>query len=429
MSAASAGDEGGAGRFGVRSPDFDGPMDPAPRGPRIDDWMSTGSGHHQSDYSPGSGRAIGVRSPGDTSTPQTLSGSAASGAPSAGSPVGGRVREQFDAGELAMVCSRYDVGVIEAVKEFRRGSSRAPKVALKTSQGGFLLKRRSLPASKSPRVALSHAVQAHLAEHGFPLPRLLATRTDGKTALELNRNVYELFEFVAGNPYNGSLDATGDAGRLLAQFHRLLSRFDTRAFAPATATYHNAGMLADQLAQVADGLAEPQDRAAAARLLEAYAGAAARVDGLGLAVWPIQLIHADWHPGNMVYRGSRIAAVIDYDTVRLSPRVVDIANGALQFSITRRPEQPENWPAGLDEGRFKRFCRGYDGVKGCVVSTAELEAAPWLMIEAIIIEAVAPIAATGTFAGLEAGPFLRMVDAKASWLAEHAARLTSLACD
>jgi homoserine kinase type II len=381
----------------------------------------SGSGQYQRDDHPsGSGRAIGLKSP----EASGLQSQSASGTPI--SPPQERAREQFDAGELAMVCSRYDVGVIESVKEFRRGSSRAPKVGLKTSQGSFLLKRRAAGAARSPRVALSHAVQSRLGQRGFPLPRLLGTRTDGRTALELSGYVYEVFEFVPGNTYDSSLDATGDAGRLLAHFHRMLESFDTRPFNPSTATFHNSRSLLEQLGAVADRLSEA-DRAVADRLRGAYADAAHDVEALGIAGWPIQLIHADWHPGNMVYKGSRVIAVIDYDTVRLAPRVVDIANGALQFSITRLSEDPDRWPAALDQSRFKRFCRGYDGVKNCVISTAELEAIPHLMVEALIVEAVAPIAATGSFAGLDAAAFLRMVDAKVSWLNQNAAHLTALA--
>lgn len=403
-------------------------MDPPGAPLRIDDWMTSGSGHLDPDFGAGSpGRAVAVRSPGGSSAFQAPSGSASGVSPP---PTGAdRPRAQFDAGELAMVCSRYDVGVIESVKEFRRGSSRAPKVALKTSQGSFLLKRRSASLARSPRVALSHAVQARLAEKGFPLPRLLSTRTDGRTALELSGHVYEMFEFVAGNAYDSSLDATGDAGRLLGFFHRLLADFDTRVHQAGVSSYHNARSIVEQCSVIAERLPGAEARAVVERLRGAYADAAYRVETAGIASWPIQLIHADWHPGNMVYRGSRVIAVIDYDTVRLSARAIDIANGALQFSMTRLSDNPDRWPAELDEGRFKRFCRGYDRVKGCVISTAELDALPWLMIEAIIVEAVAPIAATGTFAGLGPEPFLRMVDAKVAWLQTHAERLTSLARD
>src|SRR5207237_1184385 len=90
------------------------------------------------------------------------------------------------------------------------------------------------------------------------------------------------------------------------------------------------------------------------------------------------------------------------DTARTCPRVIDIANGALQFSITMRGSDPQRWPVGLDEGRYKRFLRGYETVPGSVISIAELEALPWLMIEALIVEAVVPIAATGRCRGARA---------------------------
>jgi Ser/Thr protein kinase RdoA (MazF antagonist) len=366
--------------------------------------------------------AVGVRSPGDTSAP--LSG---------GSALGIRARPAratFDAGELAKVCSRYDIGVIESVKDYRRGSSRSPKVALRTSRGVYLLKRRAGAGSGiMDRVRLSHAVQLHLVQRRFPLPRLIAPRDAESTALVLDGHVYELFEYVAGNAYDASLDATGDAGRLLAYFHKLLGSFPANAArgVRAGACFHDTHAVDEHLEIVARRLGDQAD--VVHRLRAAYADAAARARRLGVNTWPAQVIHGDWHPGNMVFRGSRTVAVIDYDTVRLAPRAIDLANGALQFSITRDGDDPQRWPAHLDEGRFKRFCRGYDLVKGCVISTGELEALPWLMVEALVVEAAVPIAATGSFGGFEAGPFLRMVDAKAAWIGRHAPRLTDLVAD
>lgn len=338
-------------------------------------------------------------------------------------------RAAFQAGELAIVCSRFDIGVIEAVKEFRRGSGRAPKVVLKTDRGRFLLKRRAAGRDTPARVAFSHAIQTHLAQRRFPRPRLIGTRTDNSTMLLLEGQIYELFEFVPGDNYDGSLDATADAGRALAYFHRLLGNFHSSTYSPPTGSYHNARGIDEYLARIGQQMADPGAPSLLRRLRVSYADAARRVEDMGFAEWPHQIIHGDWHPGNMLFRGSRVAAVIDYDTARRSPRIVDIANGALQFSITMKGSDPEQWPAGLDEGRFKRFCRGYETVKDCVISTVELRALPWLMIEALIVEAAVPIAATGSFAGLDAGGFLRMVDAKAAWLQQHADRLTSLVAE
>lgn len=353
----------------------------------------------------------------------SLVGSAAAGAP-------GRVaRATFDAGELAVVCSHYDIGVLESVREYRRGSGRAPKAVIKTDRGRYLLKRRGIGGDGLERVMYAHAMQEALAARRYPLPRLVRTRTSGSTMLVRGEQVYELFEFVAGEHYDNSLDATGDAGRALGFFHRLLGSFVYRRYQPSIGTYHGSGRMAEQMEVIGRRLPDGGLRPVLDRLRERYVEAGARVEELGYSQWPRQTIHGDWHPGNMLFRNARVVAVIDYDTARVAPRVVDIANGCLQFSITMLGSEVERWPANLDEGRFKRFCRGYESVKDQVISTVELAAVPWLMIEALIVEAAVPIAATGSFAGLDGPGFLRMVDEKSSWLAGHADRLVSLVAE
>ena len=141
--------------------------------------------------------------------------------------------------------------------------------------------------------------------------------------------------------------------------------------------------------------------------------------------WPKQIVHADWHPGNMLFRENHVVAVIDYDSARLLPRVIDISNGALQFSIIGGDEDVAKWPDYCDESRFKRFLRGYDEVM--LLSQAELKAVPWLMIEALIAEAVFPIATTGSFGRMEGLRFLQMVQRKVQWMQKNAQRLVELA--
>src|ERR1051325_1421759 len=107
------------------------------------------------------------------------------------------------------------------------------------------------------------------------------------------------------------------------------------------------------------------------------------------------------------------------------PQVVDVANGALQFSLIAGDEDVSRWPAEVDEARFKRFIRGYDEVM--LLSQAEVRTIPWLMVEALIAEAVFPIAATGTFGRMEGIPFLLMVQRKVHWIQKNAQRLVEIA--
>ena len=158
---------------------------------------------------------------------------------------------------------------------------------------------------------------------------------------------------------------------------------------------------------------------------ESYRAAATKVEQEGLEKWPKQIVHADRHPGNMLFRDNRVVAVIDYDSSRQLARVIDVANGALQFSIIGGDEDVAKWPEYLDETRYRRFLRGYDEVM--LLSEAEIRAMPWLMIEALIAEAVFPIAATGNFGRLQGLSFLQMVQRKVYWMQRSSEKMVEIA--
>lgn len=331
-------------------------------------------------------------------------------------------RERFGADELAICLSHYDLGVIESIREFPRGSRRSPKVVLDTRKGRFLLKRRMRGREDARRVAATHDLQLFLAGQGFPLPHLVGTRGDDNSLLVHDGAIYEMFEFIEGVGYDGSLEATHSAGRTLGLFHKLVTDYRPNWDLP-TGTYHDArairqairntgGSMPDESRPPSSVLSETVEE------LEArYDACAAAADRRGLAGWERQMVHGDWHPGNMLFRDRHVVAVIDYDTAKLQPRILDVANGALQFSITGGGDDPRTWPDYLDESRYKRFLRGYDSVN--VLSVAELKVVPYLMCEAMIAEAVLPIAATGSFGRVEGFPVLQMVRRKVRWILEN----------
>ena len=354
--------------------------------------------------------------------------------PSASSLSGpaGEGYETFSRDELVKVMSRYEIGAVEALDDFPRGSRKAPKLVLKASEGRFLLKRRARGREDQNKVAFCHAIQNELAAKQFPLPHLIPVRrtgTDpgGASMLVLDGMVYELFEFIPGDGYNQSLESTFDAGRILALYHKLLGDFET-PYEPPRGSYHGAEAVErgfDRILQhFADRPSAKPVTGVCRFLLDSYRHARDSADDAGLNDWPDQIVHGDWHPGNMLFRQKRVVAVIDYDSARALPRVVDAANGALQFSILGGGEDVSKWPDYLDETRFKRFLRGYDEVQ--LLSEAELRATPWLMVEALIAEAVFPIAATGQFGKLEGEGFLNMVQRKVVWLQQNADRLVGL---
>ncbi|HUU82811.1 MAG TPA: phosphotransferase [Phycisphaerae bacterium] len=339
-----------------------------------------------------------------------------------------RQREQFAVDELAVVLSQYDLGPIESITEFPRGSRKSPKVGIVCQRGKFLLKRRPRGHVTSQRLTYAHRLQRHLTLAGFPLPRLIAPAEGDGLVLHHSGHVYELFDYVRGQRFSGSTPETREAGITLARFHKAVEDF-TWAEPPHRGDYHDANPVRTGLSSIPSSLSAHDSVAGmeievleiSQELYDAYERSCERVERIGLRKWPTGVIHGDWHPGNMMYRNGKVVAVVDYDSARVSQRVIDLANGTLQFSILSG-KQVEDWPDEIDEDRAGAFLAGYraelpitDGEQGCL---------PYLMMEALISESVLPIAATGSFGRHQGFRFMRMVHRKVGWLEANAERLT-----
>jgi homoserine kinase type II len=341
-------------------------------------------------------------------------------------------RETFRRDELAICLSHYDLGVIQKLQDFPRGSRRSPKLLIESQRGQFLFKRRAKGKEDLPRVGFTHRIQLMLAAQNFPLPHLIGTRDENNSMLVHGDNIYEMFEYIPGEPYRGSLDSTFYSGQSLGLYHKLLKDFRCE-YQPPTGSYHDAKAIHQAVRNTVGSLpleTRPESsvlNSTVNRVEEAYRICAAKVNELGLNDWETQIVHGDWHPGNMLFQNKRVVAVIDYDAARKQQRVIDFANGALQFSILGGNNDPASWPEYIDEARFKRFMRGYDSVS--VVSKAELRAVSYLMCEAMIAEAVLPIAATGSFGRFDGFGFLQMIERKVDWILSHVEDLYHILVD
>ena len=330
----------------------------------------------------------------------------------------------FSSEELVRVLSHYDVGVILQIQPLSGGNRRAPKMVIISEQGKFLLKRRPKGKDDRYRVAFAHAVQGHLARMAFPVTVIVATRDENNTILQLNSHIYEFFKFITGVRYDGSSEATVDTGRQLARFHLYLADFASE-WKPLKASFHDSPAVRRHLRTIgSDRMIKPSKefQTEAEALMAIYNESSVRVDELGFGSWDEQVVHGDWHPGNMLFAKHRVAAVLDFDSVKIAPPITDLANGLLQFSIVAGRPNPADWPDYFDQNKLVQFLSGYREV--IKLDAGKLESLPDLMVETMIAEAVLPIAATGFFGHLSGTDFLQMIHRKAEWLNKHREELT-----
>jgi homoserine kinase type II len=323
----------------------------------------------------------------------------------------------FTSQELALVLSHYDIGIIQQIKPLIAGNSRAPKQIIISDTGRYLLKRRSKDKDDRYRVAFAHAVQRHLKEKNFPVAGLIHTRDENNTFLEQDDHLYELFEFISGARFEGKTESIVDAGAVLAKFHKFLSDFSYQPI-PLKDSFHDSRAVRGHLKKIGseknNGQADSSLRKTIESLMMMYNNSSVNVNQLGFDDWPQQIVHGDWHPGNMLFAGGKVVAVVDFDSLKVSSALTDLANGALQFSIVAGRPNPADWPDYLDQSKLVHFIYGYCEVKK--LQENELKTLPNLMIETLIAESVLPIATTGFFANLSGADFLKMIQRKCSWI-------------
>jgi Ser/Thr protein kinase RdoA (MazF antagonist) len=327
-------------------------------------------------------------------------------------------RPSFSPDELVYILSHYSIGIIHKLEPLQAGNLNTPKVVISSEKGRFLLKRRPKATSKPERIALSHSVQRRLYKKALPVSALVRSR-HRHTAVWLDDFVYELFVYVTGTRYDGSEQATLDTGTQLARFHQALSAFKQKPVSSAV-SFHDAKGVRRNLKTIGAKDSGPSSRKVkhvTDQLQVLYNSSSVRVNELGFDTWHRQIIHGDWHPGNMLFADQRLVAMLDFDSIRLAPAMIDLANGLLQFSIVAGHPDPGQWPDHIDEAKLMQFLQGYSMIAR--PDNAKLEALPDLMVETMIAEAVLPIAATGSFGHMSGLDFLQMILRKAYWLNEH----------
>jgi Ser/Thr protein kinase RdoA (MazF antagonist) len=329
----------------------------------------------------------------------------------------------FTGEELDCVLAQYELGRILETHTLATGNRRSPKKVVVTQNGTFLLKRRARGRDDIYHVSFAHSVQTFLKERGFPVAGLVTTR-DNSTVLQLEGHTYELFNFMPGSRFDGSLEAVRDAGRQMARMHQHFGDF-VCGWQPLKRTYHDAFAVRSRLRTIGSekGPHEPGKGwgTLACELARCYAVASERVNALGFDTWPHQIVHGDWHPGNMLFQKGKVTCVLDFDSAKMAPIVTEVGNGVLQFSIVSGRPNPAEWPDYLDQQKLRGFLAGYKSTRP--LDEVLLRSLPDLMIEILIAEAVTPIAATGYFANVSGLDFLKMILRKCRWIEDNRSAL------
>ncbi len=330
-------------------------------------------------------------------------------------------RQQLSQREIDQVLGKYTLGTIHSISELAAGSVYSPKVIVEADRGKFLLKRRARGLDLPGIVAFSHEVILGCLEQGVCVPPLIGTSANNNSMVQFEDQVYELFVYIQGEFFDRSPAMIGvhaqQAGALLSEVHRALDTITTHFEPPVEPMTIDLGraQLLDHLGSDID--ADQRDHLR--RLIE-YGSELAQANAQRPA-----LVHGDWHPGNMIYRGCEIVAACDFDNTRIGSRQREVAQAMVHFSL-RAPapgQSAQSCDPDPDRVALASFWKGYCSGNA---SAQTLKLCVGLMPAVMIDEALAWVPSRSSQTANESSDaMLVAVTRKAIWLDEHQSELIS----
>lgn len=178
----------------------------------------------------------------------------------------------------------------------------------------YILKHRSTRT----RVWEEYDLLKWLGEHNQPISPLLYT-TEGTPWAEFEGGFYVLYSYVEGTPGNSlsQLDKADEVGAALARLHQQLASYGPTEKFPTFNLFHEVASFAWPTVQ---GYATEKFHHRLHDLEQAIGGQLVNP----YEALPRQLIHRDFHPGNLIFRGDKVVGILDFDRVRIGIRLFDL---------------------------------------------------------------------------------------------------------
>ncbi|MCE9619373.1 MAG: phosphotransferase [Planctomycetes bacterium] len=331
--------------------------------------------------------------------------------------------------EVNDALGQWEIGSVREIAPLTGGSRANPKMRIHSERGAFVLKRRPVQQTDLERIRFAHHALGTVAAAGLPVALPQPAR-DRSTFQVRPHGIYELFNFLGGERWKRSELQAYEAGRALSRLHRAALEMQWHGHVKASC-YHGNLVVVEALRRVPEAILAAQPETPQQPLIDQcqklsslYQVASEKVDELEYQALDSQVVHGDWHPGNILFAGDEVTGVLDFDSARLEPAIADVANGLLQHSVRAGPRRAvAQWPHEIDEALFFGFARGIASAdSGSLLKFVKM--VPWLMIEACIAEAAIPIAKTGIFATIPGDQMLSLILRRASWIQGQAAMLS-----
>jgi len=283
-------------------------------------------------------------------------------------------------GSVRAVLRAFDLGAPSEVG--RLGGTATPKFAVQVPEGRFVVRARPAEFADEKFIRFDHECLWRLAKRSLPVPRP-RRRADGTSWLRTQQGVFEVLSWLEGDNFREGDRATITAlGRFMARFHLVLGE-NIPAGKEGMLREDHPDLLNVYVEQLRELSPTPHDVAHVDRLAQQLERVRRFLDQDLYPKLPQAVIHGDIHPGNVKFKGVRVAAVYDFDYLGQQARCRDLVDALMFFAANRRQRLDSDDIRSLTQPFVPNpewsswLLNGYQRVSR--LTDLEWSALPWLM--------------------------------------------------
>jgi Ser/Thr protein kinase RdoA (MazF antagonist) len=243
-----------------------------------------------------------------------------------------------------VIRENYDLGRVDRPEIMPAAHQRRHrKIIVNTAFGRFLAKTYKRDPYVLDALRFQHRLSDHLSSSGIPVAHVQRTNK-GTRIVEINTWALELQEFVEGDPMVVSKETLAISAEALGRFHEVCRDFprperDTRMWRFSEVPRAAFAALFESARSEGSNLVKLNEECNRIALFLRDAAEALSYEQRGR--FETGLIHGDWHSGNLIFRGDRLAAVVDLEFAGDGCYLEDLSYAISNLCIrtTMRPER------------------------------------------------------------------------------------------
>jgi His-Xaa-Ser system radical SAM maturase HxsB len=230
---------------------------------------------------------------------------------------------------------------------------------IKTDKGVYFAKIIDMTEDNRERLRKREKIIGYLEDSRLCVPFI--KNKEGKQVLDLGEWAVVLQEYIENEGYGFSKEELRSAGEILAKYHKAISGLGESKTDVTEKRLDNAyrcALMVDKLSEGDLKYLGIDDKAGfKEKIKKAYDSARRIFEKENYNAIEKTFLHGDFRPLNILFKGKKARKLIDFESMKYAPRILDIGRVQTLFRL-----HPFTDKMNIEEVDIKAFLEGYNSV-------------------------------------------------------------------